>query len=268
MFKSFLIFELFVCAVAHAAPVFDLRVLMIGNSLTYTYNIPGIIERMAAVNGKKIEITLHVAGGKSLMWHWNNRTGKPPVTAQEKIADKKWDIVILQDSSQATKDTESIGEFRHATKDYLNLTRKNSNARIILYMPFIRRANVTELEAKGVIDVYTKQANSLGIECAPVALSFVRMREMKPEFALLDNQIGLKYAFNKHSSHQSPFGSYLAASTIYAAIYNETPVGNKYRLSSDSIVIDDEDALLAQQVAWDSWSLYSDCQKMVVIKKE
>lgn len=232
-----------------------LKVLMIGNSLTYTYAIPSILENMALAFGKSIKVTSHVAGGKSLMWHWTNASGTPPTVAPAAILSGHWDVIILQDISTIAKSRVAISDFEKVTREYVNLVNRRES-QVILYMGFVRQPNITEALAKEIVDIYTNQARFLKVNCAPVALSFIHFREKNSSIALLDNQVGLKYARNIHGSHQSPFGAYLAAATLFSAIFNKSPVGNRFRKSGDGTLIEDEDALLAQQIAWDTWISY------------
>jgi hypothetical protein len=229
-------------------------VLMIGNSLTYTYEVPRILMDLAAGSGKKLSITPHVAGGKSLSWHWTNPSGKDPKTAAEAIAAKPWDLVILQEGSRVSSKPDTLAEFNACIPGYVELVGKNKATRLMFYTGFVRKPDVTEADIKPVEEMYRKQAETFQLTCAPTVRAFLRCRERAPKLALLDDQTELKYAQNKTGTHQSPFGSYLAACTLYAAIYDQTPVGNPARKSGEGIVIDDEDALLAQEVAWATWS--------------
>jgi len=237
------------------------KILMVGNSLTYTYDIPKIIGDLAQGAGKKVEISKHFAGGKSLAWHWANKSGKPERSVQEVIEGGKWDLIILQDSSNTALKPETREEFKTSTRSYLDLITKNKETRVMFYMGFVRKPDITRADVKPVVDMYTEQADVLQIACAPVSLAFLHCREKAPQFALLDNQVGLKYAQNKTGTHQSPFGSYLAACTLYAAIYDQTPVGNTARKSGDGTVIEDGDAALAQQIAWETWNEYKASRK-------
>jgi hypothetical protein len=58
---------------------------------------------------------------------------------------------------------------------------------------------------------------------------------------------------NKAGTHQSPFGSYLAACVIYSTLYDESPEGSSYRQLPDGTELSPEDAALAQQIAWKTW---------------
>jgi hypothetical protein len=50
-------------------------------------------------------------------------------------------------------------------------------------------------------------------------------------------------------SHPSRAGTYLAAATVYAALYGRSPVGNNFDAFGE---VDTKTRLFLQQVAWDT----------------
>src|SRR5262245_55383414 len=85
-----------------APPPKQIRVLFVGNSQIYYNHLPKIVEALAnsAPNDRPRIYTdarptdRAVAGGASLESHWKRGTGKN--SARAKIAEEKWDFVILQ----------------------------------------------------------------------------------------------------------------------------------------------------------------------------
>ena len=71
----------------------------------------------------------------------------------------------------------------------------------------------------------------------PAGLAFARSIAKRPELNL--------YVTDKR--HPSLLGTYLAAATVYAALYRETPVGNAYTAG-----IDNDTARFLQTVAWET----------------
>ncbi len=235
------------------------KVLMVGNSLTYTYNIPAILERFAAETDRKLTITRHFAGGKDLTWHWTNARKPDGLSAAKAIEQGDFDLVILQDSSRRSLGQESRAEFARITTEYHRLMKKKS-LRVMFYMGFLRNGGFPEDEIQTLSDMYTKQADALDAPCAPVALAVLRCHQERPDLALLDNQTDAKYALNKTGTHQSPFGTYLAACTLYAAIYDQSPVGLEFHAaferSMKEVTFDKADAAAAQEIAWQTWQEY------------
>jgi hypothetical protein len=241
------------------------KVLMVGNSLTYTYNIPAILERFASETHRELTITRHFAGGKDLTWHWTNARKPDGLNAAKAIDQGDFDLVILQDSSRRSLEVESRADFVRITTEYHRLTKKKT-MRMMFYMGFLRNGCFPEEGIRTLSDMYTRQADALDVPCAPVALAFLRGHKERPDLALLDNQIDGKYALNKTGTHQSPFGTYLAACTLYAAMYNRSPVGLTFRAAFDrqkkEVAFEKTDADAAQNIAWRTWQEYCKSQRL------
>lgn len=76
---------------ASAAASKPLQVLFVGNSLTYVGNLPGVVEALAADNGKSLQVGMIVKGGATLT-QWLD-SGAVPKALQ---ADH-YDYVVLQE---------------------------------------------------------------------------------------------------------------------------------------------------------------------------
>ena len=81
----------------------------------------------------------------------------------------------------------------------------------------------------------------------PAGLAFARSVAQRPRLNL--------YARDKR--HPSLEGTYLAAATVYAALYRQTPVGNAY-----TAAIDADTARFLQTVAWETVQDYYGKQDM------
>ena len=242
---------------AHAGEVE--KILMVGNSLTYAYDIPAILEHFAADTKRTLVITRHVTGGKDLTWHWSNPSKPSNQTAVEAINQGGYDLVILQDHSQRVSKAEGRTEFVRVTAEYTKLIAAKS-MRSMFYMGHNRDPNITPESLQPTVDMYTQQADVLGIPCAPVALAFLRCNQTYPKLALLDNQTDRTYGLNKMGTHQSPFGAYLAACTIWSALYGQSPVGLTFHAAFDAkkeIEIAPADAAAAHESAWLTWQEFA-----------
>ena len=71
-----------------------LKVLFIGNSYTYVNDLPSLVVGLAdAAGGRKIETDQRLPGGYTFQQHVSDKK------AIEKIRERKWDVVILQENS-------------------------------------------------------------------------------------------------------------------------------------------------------------------------
>ena len=66
------------------------KILFIGNSLTYTNDLPGLVKKVALKKGMKIETEMLAYPNYALIDHWNEEK------AQDLISNEKFDLVILQ----------------------------------------------------------------------------------------------------------------------------------------------------------------------------
>jgi len=90
----------------------DLAVLFIGNSLTYTNNLPDMLKELYILgNAGEIIVAEHAFPNFGLEDHWV--TG-----ARERIAEGVWDVVVLQQGPSATEGRPSLIEYseRFATE--------------------------------------------------------------------------------------------------------------------------------------------------------
>ena len=73
-----------------------LRILFIGNSLTYANDLPGTVQRLGQSDHTRSVVVSSVAvGNASLEDHWNRGD------AQRAIASARWDLVVLQQGPSA-----------------------------------------------------------------------------------------------------------------------------------------------------------------------
>lgn len=153
-----------------------------------------------------------------------------------------FDVVVLQGHSTAATTPEKAEDFRQSVLDF-DKQIKASGAKTALYMT-PAYVEVHKSYDPGMMDkiesVYTEVGNEVGALVIPVGLAFEKAYERRPE-------IQLHKAFD--GSHPTLLGTYLAAATTYAALYDASAVGNPYDYYG---VISAEDAAFLQEVAEDT----------------
>lgn len=239
------------------------KVLMIGCSFLYAYNIPIILDGLCEAGGKKARFTQHAGGDWTLVAHLTHKLGG--ATGPELIAKEHWDLIILVDGNFPMPNDPKlpgfVAGFKDAARQFRDLGAKTGTP-VMLYSGFIWIK--TDQDIKNRLKFNNEAADDLGLICAPTLQAVLNSKKAYPNLAVTDDQREGKYATHKYGLHQSPYCAYLGACTIYAAIYNQSPVGLKFHKSGsgkDEMVIDDADALAAQQVAWDTWKTYRDEHK-------
>ena len=207
------------------------RVLFIGNSYTASNgglatHLEGLVREIHP--GWQFEAEQITYGGFTLENHFNT-----PATL-ETIQSGSWDIVILQEQSTRPLDNPEL-MFQYA--DSLDSYISASGAHTMFFMTWARE-NDPEMII-GLSNAYEFIADELGAMLAPVGLAFTAALATNPEIDL--------YAAD--GSHPSGLGTYLSACVFFAAILDESPVGNDYNFPQD---MTDEERIFLQTVAWES----------------
>jgi hypothetical protein len=190
------------------------RILFLGNSYTYFNNLPGILVKLAAARGRKVEVLMRAPGGWRLKDHWEKGDSRAALREQ------RWDFVVLQDQSTLgtnfyidAKPRVSSDEMFRPYADAWTAEVRKTGAISVFYLTWARKASPQDQAALN--SAYVRAAKANDARVAPVGIAWARVRREDPTIDL----------FLPDGSHPSPAGSYLAACTFYAALFNESPVG-------------------------------------------
>lgn len=194
----------------------DFKVLFIGNSYTYVNSVPVIFAQLGKSRGRYIIWDMVAPGGYSFESHMLN---PPKKNAKDCIAQKKWDIVVLQDQSQTPAMMPPTSTLRGAK--LLKAEIDKIGAQICYYMTpahYEPDANNKHMWAEMqdmLNNGYNAAAKETGGIMAPVGEAF-RMNYDEDYTRMIHS--------NDHS-HFSKAGSYLAAMVLYCAITGEDAQG-------------------------------------------
>lgn len=219
------------------------RLLLIGNSyLYYGDSLHNFLRRMVIADHPEINKSLQyksaTIGGASLDHHnidWLTKPGQIGVK-------EPFELVILQGHSAAAIQDKQGETHAKAAKQAAALIAERGG-KVALYMPHSYVAPHKQAAPENVQknrDYYVKLGNELNALVIPVGLAFAEAYKRDPALKLHKAYDG---------SHPSRAGTYLAAATVYAALYNRSPVGNKFDAFDE---VDSKTRLLLQQVAWDT----------------
>lgn len=157
-----------------------------------------------------------------------------------------FDAVVLQGHSSAALTDENRQTFRTAVMRH-HQAIEATGAETVLYMTPAYSEDHDSYDP-GMIDkindLYTTVGNEISALVIPVGLAFQNAYEQRPELALHVDYDG---------SHPTPEGTYLAAATVFAALYDTSVVGNPYTYYGR---ISEDDAAFLQQVAEDTVEQY------------
>ena len=194
-----------------------LRVLFVGNSFTYFWNMPQLVQAMGASQGVSLEIRQSTVGGSNLKQHWLEEKG---TLTRKFLKEERWDYVILGDHSLSTINTPE--SFDLYAKKFTELVR-SIGAEPLFYMTWAYKSNplMQPFITKGYQDIATE----LDASVIPVGPIWMRAKELRPDLNL--------YFDDKHPS---PDGSYLIALIVY-----HTLTGNSINQISNRVTTIDSD---------------------------
>lgn len=189
------------CAIAVPLPAAQnktLRVLFIGNSLTYANELPAMVREIArAAGGVRIDVASVAKPDFGLAEHWLDGE------ASKVIARGRWDVVVLQQGPSSQPDSRVI--LRDYVKRYDEQIRK-VGARTALYSVWPSRARSKDFD--GVSESYEIAAKDVGALLMPAGEAWRAAWRRDPALPLYD----------RDGFHPSQLGSCLAALVVFKAI--------------------------------------------------
>jgi hypothetical protein len=178
----------------------ELHVLFLGNSLTYTNDLPVLLKEIGLKDGISISYASLLFPNYSLEDHWND--GKVQKELQKGI----YDIVIAQQGPSALP--ESQGLLLDYTTRLANVCHQNK-CKLALYMVWPSAERSFDLD--NVILSYTNAANATQSLLCPVGLAWKNAWN-------IDSALPL---YSADDFHPSMMGSALASITIYGALQDK-----------------------------------------------
>jgi hypothetical protein len=175
----------------------QINVLFVGNSLTYTNNLPEIISYLFA--NEKISLTYKTFtfSDYSLEDHWNDGMVEAEITTG------KYDYVVLQQGPSALDESRVL--LIEYVKKFAALC-KDTKTKPLLYMVWPSQSRLFDLER--VIKNYTDAARISNSVLCPAGLAWKYTWDDDKELLL----------YSADGLHPTLQGSLLAALTIYAGI--------------------------------------------------
>lgn len=205
------------CGSAGVEPDTDptLRILFIGNSLTYANDLPGTVQRLGQSDHSRTVVVSSVAvGNASLEDHWNRGD------AQRAIASARWDLVVLQQGPSALPESRVL-LIDHATRFAGEIRKVGGRPALYMVWPGLDR----EAEWGAVSASYAAAAEAVDGLLLPAGEALRAVRAGTPGISL----------FEADGFHPSVAGTYGAALVIYARASGISPVGLTARAGGSSL---------------------------------
>ena len=227
------------------------KVLFIGNSFTFVNDLPQVFFQLATKAGKKVYVDNSTMGGATLQMHLQN-----PTTIQ-KINERKWDYIVLQEQSQIPSFIPERDTLMYPYAITLDsIIHDNSPCtRTLFFMTWAHKNGDLGLPAgsdtyedmqQRLRSGYMQIADSLNAAIAPCGWAWRTLRQNYPSIEL----------YSSDNYHPAENGTYLAACTFYASIFSETVVGNNFIgniLPANAAIFQ----AIASQVVLDSLNLWN-----------
>lgn len=186
-------------AAAQDAPT---RVLFIGNSLTYSNNLPAMVEALHRLAGLSLVTQMEAQPNFSLGDHWDNHA------AQRLIRRGGWSTVVLQQGPSARED--SRVQLRRDTQRFAQLIAE-IGARPALFSVWPSRSRAQDFERAE--ESYALAAADVDGLFLPVATAWREAFRLAPEIDLYSDAL-----------HPTREGSLLAALVIFGALTSRSPL--------------------------------------------
>ena len=167
-----------------------IRVLFVGNSFTYFFNLPQVVSAMAKSQGVEIITRQSTVGGSTLEEHWKVLKG----TRTRKLLDSlQWDYVVLNNHSLIT--VNGPNEFVEYSSKFIELVR-SKGAQPIIMQTWGYKSN--PLLIRPIMEEYKKLAQTTKVDMVPAGELFMEARKWRPDLELFQDD-----------KHPSSNGTYL-----------------------------------------------------------
>jgi hypothetical protein len=176
------------------------KILFVGNSLTYSNDLPTLVQKIAKADGKKISVEMIARPNYALQDHWEE--GK----VQEVLSQNKFDYAIFQQGPSAL-----LSSRKNLVEYALKFSQlcKANKAQMSLYT--VWPSGDRSFDFPNVIASYTMAADTTQALLLPAGLAWFRTLERRKDFPL----------YSSDGFHPTIHGSMLAAMVIYGKLFRK-----------------------------------------------
>ena len=187
------------------------NILFIGNSFTFYWNLPLVVEAMANERNYNYDITQSTASGSSLKDHWFEND---ELKSKTLITTGRYDRVVLQDYS--LNPLQNLVESRRYFTDFIEWVKANNGSPYI-YATWMYKgiSNNNYNVVDPIQDALQPVADKTGAVMVPIDQAFRTLQKRHPNIPI----------FMSDNKHPSPVGTYLAACVYFRIFTGESPLG-------------------------------------------
>lgn len=213
-------------------------ILFVGNSHTYTNDMPDIFAEVAYSMGHEADVYSLTEGSYSLA-DYTDTNDELGAELDSALSGLTWDFVILQDNTNSAFADPDQSMLPAA--EALNEKIKAAGGQTALLMTWSPKEglkngslNLSKEEVQSILaENYIETANELDALLIPAGAAFMVCNEKYPDIELWDED----------GAHPSVNGSYLTALTAFAVIYQQSPAG------CENVGVDEATAEKLQEIA-------------------
>lgn len=180
------------------------RVLFVGNSLTYTNDLPGMVQAMAAAAGEPLQVMSVAVPAFSLEDHWN--AGQ----AGTEIRRGGWDVVVLQ-QGPSSLDESRVLLLEYTRRFAAEIRAAGGTPALYAVWPSVQRS----ADFDRVSESYALAAQEVDGMLFPAGEAWRAAWRRDPSMQL----------YGGDDFHPSAAGTYTAALVIFGKLYGRSPVG-------------------------------------------
>ena len=187
------------------------NILFIGNSFTFYWNLPLVVEAMANERNYNYDITQSTASGSSLKDHWFEND---ELKSKTLITTGRYDRVVLQDYS--LNPLQNLVESRRYFTDFIEWVKANNGTPYIYATWMYKSISNNNYDVVDPIqDALQPVADKTGAVMVPIDQAFRTLQKRHPNIPI----------FMSDNKHPSPVGTYLAACVYFRIFTGESPLG-------------------------------------------
>jgi len=187
------------------------NILFIGNSFTFYWNLPLVVEAMANERNYNFDITQSTASASSLKDHWFE---KDELKSKMLIASGNYDRVVIQDHS--LNPLQNPVESRMYFTDFIEWIKANNGTPYIYATWMYKGISNNNYDVIDPIQHALKPVvDKTGAVMVPIDQAFRIFQQRYPTIPI----------FMSDNKHPSPVGTYLAACVYFKIFTGESPLG-------------------------------------------
>ena len=191
----------------------SVRVLFVGNSLTYSNDLPAMVRRIGEMDGKRIETEIIARPDVSLEDHLRSRASR------RALKSRRADIVVLQQGPSSLEESRSI--LIRDTQRIRRIVPKQTRVALLTVWPDARRIAAFDR----VIDSYWLAAQSVDGIAIPAGNAWKKIVDAG----------GASLLYSKDGFHPSIAGTWLAALVTYRTLVGDLPPAALTRTGAEKV---------------------------------